>query len=347
VPELRKDPVSNGWVIISTERGKRPIDFEKPNTHYSTGLCPFCPGQENETPIEIDSIKSNDNEENPFGWDVRVIPNKFKALTIDGDISREGVGIFDKMNGIGAHEVIIESPYHDINIADMSIVQISKILTIYKRRISELYQDERFRYILIFRNYGDSAGASLVHPHTQIIATPITPILVKAELENARNYYFDKERCLFCDIIKQEIALKDRIVEETDHFLSMTPFASRFPFEVTILPKRHLSDFSKIPDNFIESLAYILKDTLTRIKATLDNPPYNYVIHTIPNIHSWKRRVNYWETIEVDYHWHFEIIPRLSKIAGFEWGTGFYINPTLPEDAAKFLRDSDKINSET
>ncbi|MBU1627722.1 galactose-1-phosphate uridylyltransferase [bacterium] len=342
MPELRKDPVSNRWVIISTERSNRPFDFEQQKPQYSLNSCPFCPGQESETPIEIDSIPSSTNDQNQSSWAVRVIPNKFKVLTLDGVINREGIGIFDKMNGIGTHEVIIESPDHDAKLADMPINQLLKILMIYKRRITELYKDDRFRYILIFKNYGEKAGASLAHPHTQIIATPITPITVKAELDNARDYYYDKERCIFCDIIKQEIDLKDRIVIETNHFITISPFAARFPFEVTIFPKKHNCDFSKIPDDSIEPLAYILKETLSRIKTALDDPSYNFVIHTIPNIHSWKRRVNYWETIEVDYHWHIEIIPRLSRIAGFEWGTGFYINPTLPEDAAKSLREAEK-----
>lgn len=337
MPELRKDPVSNGWVIFSTERGKRPSDFESEKVISSSNSCPFCPGHEEETPNEIDVVRSN--TEKPY-WDVRVIPNKYKALCIEGDINREGVGMFDKMNGIGAHEVIIESPNHNDNLADMSLDHIHKVLTIYKKRITELYKDKRFRYILIFRNYGERAGASLNHPHTQIIATPITPISVKSELDAARHYYYEKERCLFCDIIKQEITLKDRIIEQNDHFVSMSPFAARFPFEVTIYPKRHSCDFSNIPDDLIGSFAYILKDILYRIKTVLNNPSYNFLIHTIPNTNSWKRRTNYWETIDSDFHWHIEIFPRLSRVAGFEWGTGFYINPTLPEDAAKYLRES-------
>jgi UDPglucose--hexose-1-phosphate uridylyltransferase len=345
MPELRKDPVSNRWVIISTERGNRPTDFQNRNEHSTANTCPFCYGNEKETPFEIAAISSIKREPDTPGWDVRVIPNKYKALILEGELNREGVGIFDKMNGIGTHEVIIESPDHNANLADMSVEHISKIIKIYQKRIIDLYKDLRFRYILIFRNFGESAGASLTHPHTQIIATPTTPVSVKVELDAARNYYYDKERCIFCDIIKQEISLKDRIILENDHFVSLAPFASRFPFEATILPKRHMSNFSCIPEDLFDSLAFVLKDTMSRIKVVLNNPAYNYLIHTVPNTQSWKRRSNYWETIDVDYHWHIEIIPRLTRIAGFEWGTGFYINPTLPEDAAKLLRNNGKIQN--
>ena len=340
MPELRKDPISNRWVIIATERGDRPTDFHMENIQPSDNSCSFCYGHESETPPEIVVISDKKREPNTPGWDVRVIPNKYKALTLEGELNREGVGIFDKMNGIGTHEVIIESPDHNANLADMPVDHLSKILRIYKRRITDLYKDLRFRYILIFRNYGESAGASLSHPHTQIIATPTTPVSVKAELDSAKNYYYNKERCIFCDIIKQELSFGDRIIFENDHFVSLTPFASRFPYEVTILPKRHMSDFSSISEDLIQSLAFTLKDTLSRIKIVLKNPAYNYLIHTVPNIQSWKRKSHYWETIDVDYHWHIEIIPRLTRIAGFEWGTGFYINQVLPEVAAQDLKDA-------
>ncbi|MFH1347310.1 MAG: galactose-1-phosphate uridylyltransferase [Candidatus Margulisiibacteriota bacterium] len=344
MPELRKDPISERWVVISTERGKRPTDFKMPSVaEESAGSggakCPFCNGNEAKTPPEIKAWRKPGTMPNTPGWDIRVVQNKFPALTLEGDINRTGMGVFDMMSGIGAHEVIVETPNHETNIPDMSDEHVEKVLWAYKQRIVDLSSDKRFRYVLIFKNYGKTAGASLAHPHSQLISTPVTPRYVKLELSNSREYFMEKERCIFCDIVRQELGSGERIVYENEFFVAMTPFASRFPFEIWILPRRHEYAFEIMPDEERLLLAKCLKEILKRLQVCLNDPPYNYVLHTSPNPIPRAGKPDYWGTIQYDFHWHIEIIPRLTKMAGFEWGSGLYINPTAPEQAAKFLRD--------
>jgi UDPglucose--hexose-1-phosphate uridylyltransferase len=343
MPELRKDPISERWVVISTERGQRPSDFKMTSVSEeqagSGTTCPFCEGNEAKTPPEINAWRQPGTQPNTPGWDVRMIQNKFPALTPIGDVNRTGMGVFDMMSGIGAHEVIIEAPKHSMNIPEMDDAHVEKMLWAYKQRIMELEKDPRFRYVLVFKNYGKAAGASLAHPHSQLIATPITPRYVKMELSNARRYFQEKERCIFCDIIRQELGAGERVVYENEHFVAITPFGSRFPFELWILPRRHEFGFQIMPDEERALLAKCLKDILTRLKICLNDPPFNYVVHTAPNPVPRPGKPDYWGTIQYDYHWHIEVIPRLTSQAGFEWGSGLYINPTSPEQAAKYLRD--------
>src|SRR5262245_25131405 len=339
MPELRHDPIQKRWVIIASERGRKPFDFFAPSEIPPGGFCPFCEGYESKTPHEIAAIRDNGSGPNQPGWQVRVVPNKFPALRIEGGLDRRGEGIHDRMNGIGAHEVIIETPQHDLNMADMPVDQIAKVVWIYRERLTDLYRDARFRYALIFKNQGELAGASLPHPHTQLIATPVTPKIISGELSSAKEHYHDKERCLFCDLIQQELEGGERVVLADDHFVALTPFASRFPFEVFLAPRHHYHSFARLRDEMIRPLAVALKDVLLRLKKCLRDPPYNFVIHTVPNTEAAPRRTAYWDTIEADFHWHIEIMPRLTRVAGFEWGTGFYINPTSPEDAAENLRE--------
>ncbi len=342
MPELRKCPISDRWVIISTERGRRPSDFggaSIPAPKEDTAKCPLCEGNEDKTPPEIIAWRKTDSLPNKPGWQVRVIPNKFPALVIEGDVNRSGIGIFDMMSGIGAHEVIVETPDHNETLADMEESHIEKLLWAYKQRLLDLEKDKRFRYILIFKNYGIAAGASLNHPHSQLIATPITPRYVKLELQNSRNYFHEKERCLFCDMIRQELGSGERMIYENEYFVAFAPFASRFPFETWVFPRRHHAGFQDLSDEERVQLARCLKDILSRLKKTLNDPPYNYMVHTAPNSVPRPGKPDYWGTISYDYHWHFEIIPRLTKQAGFEWGSGLYINPTSPEEAAKYLRE--------
>jgi UDPglucose--hexose-1-phosphate uridylyltransferase len=330
VPELRKDPIIGRWVIISTERGKRPSDFSgAPKRRNEAKLCPFCPGNESATPPEILAYRPNSSEPNKPGWTLRVISNKYPALRIEGDLNREGVGIFDKMNGVGAHEVIIETPDHNSDLVDLDVKQVEGLIWAYRARAIDLKKDPRFRYILIFKNQGESAGASLEHSHSQLIATPIVPKRVMEEVEGAGKYYEYKERCIFCDAIKQEIADDERVVIQNEAFMSLEPFAPRFPFETWILPKKHLPAFETIKKEEIPLLASILLETLQRLAKALNNPPYNYVLHTSPVDDGYAE----------EYHWHIEIMPKLTRVAGFEWGTGFYINPTTPEDAAAYLKE--------
>jgi len=328
MPELRKDPVIGRWVIISTERGKRPTDFPPRTDRIDTRMCPFCPGNESATPPEILALRDNGTAPNAPGWRVRAISNKYPALKIEGELNREGVGLFDKMNGVGAHEVIIETPDHDKELEQLSVEQVTDVIWVYRERALDLQKDMRFRYLMLFKNKGVSAGASLSHSHAQLIATPVVPKRVSEELEGSRRYYEYKERCIFCDIIKQEISMNERVVAQNESFLALAPFAPRFPFETWVLPKFHSSQFPKLADQDIRLFAAILKDTLQRLEGVLNNPPYNFMIHTAPHTNGH----------DLEYHWHVEIIPKLTRVAGFEWGTGFYINPTPPEDAAQYLR---------
>ena len=329
MPELRKDPISGRWVIISVERGKRPSDFGIRVSPKKGGFCAFCKGNEHTTPPEIMAFRKNGTSPNTPGWTLRVVSNKFPALSIEGNLDRVGEGMFDKMNGVGAHEIIIECPDHNMTLSTMPLEFVENVLRAFYNRIGDLKKDSRIKYVLVFKNEGDDAGASLEHTHSQLIALPIIPHLVDEEIVLAKQYHSYKERCIFCDIIRQESEDKKRIISENDDFIAMAPFAPRSPFETMILPKRHESSF--LPNSNANLLARILQKTLKQIDTVLDLPPYNMMIHTSP----FKDEENEY------YHWHIEIIPKLTKIAGFEWGSGFYINPTPPEEAAKFMREAD------
>jgi UDPglucose--hexose-1-phosphate uridylyltransferase len=338
MPELRKDPVIGRWVIISTERAKRPDQFAGPAIEVPWDKpCPFCEGNEAQTPPEIYSLRPRYSAPNTPGWELRVVPSIAPFLRIEGDLERRGRGIFDIMNGIGAHEVLIETNQHIANMADLSEEQISKVITCYIDRIVDLEKDKRFKYVMVFKNYGWTAGGGRVkHSRSQLIATPVNPKRVKEELAGARFYYDYHERCVFCDLIKQEMESKERLILDIDGFIAVAPFASRFPFEIWILPKKHSCNFVDLDFERRFDLGRILKKVLAKLKKGLNDPPYNYVLHTAPFR---RQKVGYWRSIDHDYHWHIEIMPRLTRVAGFEWGTGFYICPLPPEDAAKFLRE--------
>ncbi|NWF94296.1 MAG: galactose-1-phosphate uridylyltransferase [Syntrophaceae bacterium] len=330
MPEFRRDPIHGRWVIISTERGRRPSDFVPEERRPVGGFCPLCEGNEDKTPPEIIAYRNNGTPPNSPGWTLRVVANKFPALRIEGDLNRQGDGIYDKMNGLGAHEVVIETPRHYETLSSLPLKAVENVLWAYRERMIDLRRDKRFRYVLVFKNHGVAAGASLEHSHSQIIALPIVPKRVSEEIEGAKNYFLYKDRCVFCDIIRQELGQGVRMIAENEAFLSIAPFASRFPFETWILPKTHYPSFEHMDSSLYPQAAQILSETLRRLQQVLHDPPYNYIIHTAP-------------LQEVDhdsYHWHFEIMPKLTKVAGFEWGTGFYINPTPPEEAAHYLREA-------
>lgn len=329
MPELRKDPIVGRWVIISKERGKRPKDFIVTKEISKGGVCPFCVGNENMTPKEVLSYRTAGTQPNTPGWTLRVVPNKFPALVIEGGLNREGDGIYDRMNGIGAHEVIIESTNHEDTLITISQKQFEDILWSFRDRMVDLSRDSRFKYILIFKNYGSEAGASLEHSHSQLIALPAVPKVVSEEMAGAKEFYSFKERCIFCDIVRQEISQQTRIIYENDYFIAISPYAPRFPFETWIIPKNHTSCFTEGQKPEYEHLSRVFKTVLKKLSLALDDPPFNFMLHTSPlNI----RHNDF-------YHWHFEIIPKLTHVAGFEWGSGFYINPTPPEEAAQFLRE--------
>ncbi|EKF48750.1 galactose-1-phosphate uridylyltransferase [Thermosipho africanus H17ap60334] len=329
MPEYRKDPVVRRWVIIATERAKRPHDFTVPKEEAKGGFCPFDYGNEHTTPPEIFAFRPENTEPNSPGWWVRVVPNKFPAVNPDIEIEKYGHGMYDAMAGFGYHEVVVETPEHSSTFALYDDKQAEEVVWAYVKRFRQLREDKRLKYILIFKNHGALGGASLPHPHSQIIAIPSVPKRVLEELNGAKDYYDYKERCVFCDMISQEKIENRRIVEENEDFIAFAPYASRFPFEVWIAPKVHSHDFGKIEDSQVKTFAIILRNTLKRIYKVLDNPPYNFVIHTSPT----------YEEGKIYYHWHVEIMPRLTRVAGFEWGSGFYINPVPPEDASKYLKN--------
>ena len=340
--ELRKDPIIDRWVIIATERSRRPNEFQPENIALPIGFNPFAPGHEDRTPAEIAAWgRPEGAPENSPGWQVRVVPNKFPVLDRDAALDSQGLGMFDLMNGVGAHEVIIENPRPDWDMATATHEEMIAVLDAYISRMKELQNDERFRYILIFRNVGTAAGATLAHPHSQIIALPITPREVKEKLDAAREYYDRKKRCVFADVIRQELAMGDRVVEESEHFVVLSPFAARFPFELQIYPRRHCHDFALIEPQERQALAGVLSRSLQRIQKTLGNPAYNLMIHTAPVQRKNAGRADDGSDNAQDFLWHIEILPRLTKVAGFEWGTGFYVNPVAPENATKFLREVD------
>jgi UDPglucose--hexose-1-phosphate uridylyltransferase len=335
MPELRKDPIIDRWVIISTERSQRPVFLaDQAEVPKPGAICPLCPGNEPMTPPEVFAIRpaSVSSPPNSPDWSLRVVPNKFPALRIEGDLNKQGIGLYDEMNGIGAHEVIVETPLHTQTLTGMDVPSVRNVFVAYRERTLDLLKDRRFKFVMIFKNSGSTAGASLAHSHSQLIALPIIPSRLSEEIKGSLNYYKSKDRCVFCDIVAQESEERKRIIYENDHFIAISPFASRFPFEAWILPKRHEESFlsSKHDDNYL-SIADAISTVLRKHEKILNSPPYNYMIHTAP--------------VELSgapyYHWHIEITPRLTKQAGFEWGTGFYINPTPPEEATIYLQEAD------
>lgn len=347
--ELRHDPLTDRWVIISPERGVRPLDTLRTPDKSKTGFCPFCPGNEDKTPLpELYAVFKNgeirreiDNREAiRSDWLVRVIPNKYPALQPIGGLKRKGIGVFDRMNGIGAHEICIESPEHEIDISMLPIDHIVLVLNSLKYRMIDLERDPRFRYLSLFKNKGGDAGASLEHSHWQLNALPITPSEIARELYCSKIHFNEKERCLICDILSQELESGERIVESNEAFVVMSPFAARFPAELFIAPAPdiHSESFLASDDDLIRALASVLQRTLLRIIHKYDDPPYNIVLHTAPFFR--RRKNDHGETIKEDYHWHFHIIPRIAKIAGFEIGNDCNINTVLPEEAARLLREA-------
>ena len=340
MPELRRDPVVGYWTIISTERSRRPIEM-KPQPFADQNVCAFCEGREADTTSEVYALRKPGSMPNSPGWEVRVITSKTPLLSESAPFDRYGQGLYDLMEGVGKHEVIIESPSHKDDLDELEVAQIEQVIGVYVHRLKELEKDPRFKYALLFKNHGLASGTSEVairHSHSQLIATPITPKRVKEELLATKSYFDRKERCVVCDILRQETGDGSRLVAQNKFFFAFCPFASRSPFEIWIVPKTHSPDFSEMDPKLFKDFAALLKECLSRIKVLLNDPPYNFILHTAPYRH--KKKGIYWKTIDEDYHWYLYIAPRLSQNAGFEWGTGIHINPTPPEDAALLLRET-------
>ena len=343
MPELRYDPLRQYWVSIAMERGMRPSDFVKPDDELSGGgFCPFCQGNEHVTPPEVYALRTDGSPPNGPGWELRVVPSKFRALAMEGDLNYEAEGILEKMNGFGVHEVVIETPQHDLGMADYPLGHLEEIIWAFLSRLIELEKDPRFRYVMIAKNHGGTAGATLAHSHSQLLAAPIIPPAVSTELDSAREYYREKGRCLVCDVVEQELKAKERIVSQNDDLVTLAPFASQVPFELLIVPKKHQHAFAEITESQIASLAWAMKDALTRLKLTLKDPAYNLAFHIAPNTNAKPPSEN-WTTLRMDFHWHVEVIPRLIQSHGFERGMGFYVNFTPPEEAVTYLRESDSF----
>ena len=332
MPDLRRDPIVGRWVIISTERNGRPHDFAQmqPIRPISASLCPFCPGQERLTPKEIMAYRPQPAEADVPNWTVRVVPNKFPALQVEGDLGREGLGLYDRMNGIGAHEVIIETPGHKDSLADMPTRCIEDVLWAYRDRVIDLKRDLRLRYILIFKNHGAAAGATLEHSHSQLIALPVIPTNVMNEIEGCRAHYQQKERCIYCDILRQDLATATGSWPTTPEFLCVTPFAPRFPFETWILPKRHAATLKRARNIEFE---YLGADPFANRSGAGKVPRQ-------PPTTSFSIARRCMRKLATSITGTSRSSPSSRKVAGFEWGTGFYINPVSPEEAAKCLREA-------
>ena len=341
MPELRKDPIIGRWVIIATERAKRPSDFKiKMNEDLIHAKdCPFCEGHEDKTPPEILALRKPGTKPNTPGWEARIVPSVSGFLKPKGDLDRHGKGLYDLMNGVGIHEIVIMTPRHTGAAHIIQEGEIARAISLLAERIGQLREDKRLKYVLVFANHGKVAGGSnLGHLHLQLIATPVTPKRVKEELTGSKRYFDYKDRCIVCDMIKQELTEDKRVIARIGNFIAINPFCSRFPFETWIMPLKHSCDFDKMKKPEIEELSKLCVNVFARMNKLLGNFPFNAILHIAP----FRRRQNkgYWDTIEQDYHWHIEIMPRLTQIAGFEWGSGFYINSIPPEHACKALKET-------
>ncbi|HSB05628.1 MAG TPA: galactose-1-phosphate uridylyltransferase [Thermodesulfobacteriota bacterium] len=324
--ELRKEPVTRTWVVTITDHPKGPSDYLSFKPPYRLqepeSPCPFCPGNEGMTPPETFSIGRDGG-----GWAVRVVPNKFPFFHIEGDFNRRPEGMYDLMEAVGAHEIVIEAPEHHQTLATLETHQIGLILLAYRERLIDLEKDQRFQQFLMIKNY---PGVFNPHPHSHLMALPVIPRRIDEEIWGTMDYYKRKERCIYCDIVKEEISLGKRVVLETAHFLVFSPFASRFPFETWIIPKAHSSDFHTIDQEKAEDLSVAIQSLFRRFYQLLSDPPYSLTFHTSPVQSRFHRP---------EYHWHIETRLRVGLREGFEWGTGFFVNPTPPEDAAAYLRE--------
>jgi UDPglucose--hexose-1-phosphate uridylyltransferase len=339
--EFRWDPLKKTWVITKNQRTRQPREFIFKRIDPSLSVCPFCPGQEGKTPEEIFAVRSPQSHANGPGWQLRVVPNKFPTLRIEGKLNQQSNGIYRSMQGVGAHEVIIETPDHDRSMAQLDIAETTTVLKAYRARLLDLRQDKRFRYLQVYKNHGVEAGAPLPHLHSQLMAVPITPPVMRNELNSCRDHFLDTGHCLICDMLAQESSDGRRIVYNDGRFIVMAPYASCFPFELRLFPTQHNHDFALQNDEELTACAKALQDMLRRIYGLLDDSPFNFILHTSPPINSQPHKPGYWETLPQDYHWHIEFVPRTNRIAGFEWGSGFFVNPLPPEEAAKFLRETD------
>jgi UDPglucose--hexose-1-phosphate uridylyltransferase len=327
MPEFRQNFVTKEWVVIASERAKRPEqmrrdEVERPAIPAYREDCPFCPGHEARTPAPVLAVEEGGQ------WRLRVVPNKFAALRPDESTKRECIGPFLRAGGFGEAEVVIESPHHDRSLENLPLTEVERVLRAFRTRYLAISSDPRINLVTIFRNYGPLAGTSLEHPHSQIIATPIVPPHVRDPWRHAQLHYDTFGRCAYCEMVTVELEQGVRIVRETEHFVCFVPFAGKTPFETRIYPKRHHAAYSWIDEREIEDLALILKDALLRLRVGINNPDYNFIIRSAASGDEDARYL----------HWYMVIIPKITTPAGFEIGSGIYINVVPPEGAAEYLR---------
>ena len=339
--DFRWDPLKQVWVITKNQRVRQPHEFFVDRQKITMTACPFCPGQENRTPAEVFALRPDNSQADGPGWQVRVVPNKFPTLRIEGELTEHYEGLYRSMPGIGAHEVIIETAEHQRSMAHLDTTETAAVLQVYRARLLDLRQDPRFRYLQIFKNHGFEAGAPVSHSHSQLMAVPITPPVTRSELNACREHFQSTGHCLVCDLLAQEIADGRRVVFNDGRFLVLAPYASCFPFELRLFPLQHNHDFALQDDQDLADCARALQEMLRRLYLLLQDPPYNFILHTAPPLRRQDVKPGYWQTLSRDYHWSIELVPRLNQIAGFEWGSGFFINSLPPENAAYFLRETD------
>ena len=315
---LRYDPIQKRWTIYAPERGKRPSDYSRLQAPIRDEPCPFCPGNEHMTPVTKYAYPQNRD------WKIRIFNNKYPALTAEPGNHPKYNG-FITSPGIGIHEVIVEHPQHDIDFPQMPAEHIFNILSVYRKRMTDLLNDKDLKHTLIFRNFGFFAGATKAHAHSQLTSMHIIPRTVRMELESAEDFYRDNDICLFCSELEKEAICGDRIVYHDNNVAVYAPFASRTAFELMIVPVKHTPAFTETGDEVLQSLSVGLKDAVSRLKRLFPKLSYNLLLHSAPH-ETGKPEAN-------SYHWHFEILPRIGYKAGYEIGSGFYINSVLPEDA--------------
>ena len=323
--ELRKDPATNRWILVQGEAPAEPTD----------GLCPFCPGHEAATPSEIAAYRTNGQPANSSDWLVRVIPERAPLLQIEGDIQRDGLGIFDRVSGRGASELLIEHPDHRASWNTMAVSDIERILWMYRQRVADLYRDRQIRSVLIHRR-DPSAGSPDHHPVSRIVGAPIVFNDIREELKAARDHYARKQRCLYCDILQQEMRDGERVVHMTTRFVVYNPYGSRRPYETWIVPVTHRHRFEEAPPPEMADLASTLQVTVRRLHAVRPDQPVEMVLHTSPNA-SMRLRDDDWKSLAEDYHWHIELAPNPPVDDGIG---GFHVNSVPPELAARRLRSA-------
>src|SRR5215813_10220598 len=336
-PELRKDPISGRWVIISSARAQRPEAPEprrEDETPEARARCPFCYGREDQTPPEIFTIRTNRDQPNSIGWLTRVVPNKFPAFGIFPEINLRRIGMFQMATGYGAHEVAIESPDHDTYLEHQPLAQIARIVDTWWERHVDLERDRKLKYVLLFKNHGKAAGASLTHPHAQIIATTVIPDALKSKLVNAKEHFVNGEGCIWCRQLDQIVYYEGKIYKPDGSVLAAIHPRDR------VVPKTHQYSFIQTSPEERSDLAKMLKIILMKVYKLLGNPPYNFYIHSAPNLNVMPRMGDY-STLREDFHWHIEILVRTTIWAGFEQGSGIYINPLNPTDAARYLAETE------